>query len=149
MRFKEFRMRRFLCAASLTVFMVMACLAAGAASARDDDEQTPTIKAIMEKLHTGKKSPLNTVKTALKANSPNWEELQTQAKLFKKYGDSLEKNDPPRGKKDAYAKLAKAYAASAKSLEEAAERENLKGARDAFKKITNSCTTCHKSHKKN
>jgi cytochrome c556 len=45
--------------------------------------------------------------------------------------------------------LAKAYAASAKSLEEAAEKENLKGARDAFKKISGSCTACHESHRPN
>ena len=69
--------------------------------------------------------------------------------MFKKYGDALPKSDPPRGKKEAYEKLAKAYAASAKSFEEAAERENLKGARDAFKKISGSCTTCHKSHRPN
>ena len=142
-------MRPLFCAGSLVAFVVMACLAAGAASASDDDDETPSIKAIMEKLHKGNKSPLSSVKTALKANSPNWEEVQTQAKLFKKYGDALVKNDPPRGNKEAYAKLAKAYASSAKSFEEAAERENLKGARDAFKKISNSCTTCHKSHKKN
>ena len=83
----------------------------------------------------------------LKGNSPDWEEIQKQAKLFKKYGEALPKSDPPRGKKDAYEKLAKAYAASAKSFDEAAERENLKGARDAFKKISGSCTTCHKSHR--
>ena len=93
------------------------------------------------------KSPLNTLKAALKGNSPDWESVQKEAKLFKKYGDALPKNDPPRGKKEAYEKLAKAYAASAKSLEEAAEKENLKGARDALKKIQGSCTACHKSHK--
>ncbi len=141
-------MRPLFCAASVLAFVTIACLAVGAASARDDDE-TPSIKTVMEKLHKGAKSPLNTVKAALKGAAPDWEDLQKQAKLFKKYGDALPKSDPPRGKKEAYAKLAKAYASSAKSFEEAAERENLKGARDAFKKITGSCTACHKSHRPN
>ena len=128
---------------------LLACLAAGSAGASDDDDETPSIKTVMEKLHKGAKSPLNTVKAALKGNSPDWEAVQTETKLFKKYGEALPKSDPPRGKKEAYEKLAKAYAASAKSLDEAAERENLKGSRDALKKITNSCTACHKSHRPN
>jgi cytochrome c556 len=142
-------MRPLFCAASVLAFVAVACLAAGSAGASDDDEETPSIKTVMEKLHKGTKSPLSSVKAALKGNSPDWEEVQKEAKLFKKYGEALPKSDPPRGKKEAYAKLAKAYASSAKAFEEAAERENLKGARDAFKKITGSCTTCHKSHRPN
>jgi cytochrome c556 len=140
-------MRPLFCAASVLAFVAVACLAAGSAGASDDDEETPSIKTVMEKLHKGAKSPLNAAKAALKGNSPDWEEIQKQAKLFKKYGEALPKSDPPRGKKEAYEKLAKAYAASAKSFDQAAERENLKGARDAFKKISGSCTTCHKSHR--
>jgi cytochrome c556 len=140
-------MRPLFCAASVLAFVAAACLAAGSAGASADDDETPSIKTVMEKLHKGTKSPLNSAKAALKSNSPDWDEIQKQAKLFNKYGEALPKSDPPRGKKEAYAKLAKAYAASAKSFEEAAERENLKGARDAFKKISGSCTTCHKSHR--
>src|SRR5262245_40206709 len=142
-------MRPLFCAASVLAIVAAATLAAGSARAWDDDEETPSIKTVMEKLHKGAKSPLNSVKAALKASSPDWEEIQKQAKRFKKYGDALPKSDPPRGKKDAYAKLAKAYASSAKSFEEAADRENLKGARDTFKKISNSCAACHKSHRPN
>jgi hypothetical protein len=141
-------MRSLFCAASVLAFVAMACLAAGSAGASsDDDEETPSIKTVMEKLHKGAKSPLNSAKAALKSTTPDWSEIQTQAKLFKKYGEALPKNDPPKGKKEAYAKLAKAYASSAKSFEEAADRENLKGARDSFKKISGSCTACHKSHR--
>jgi hypothetical protein len=144
-------MRPLFCTAGVLAFVAMACLAAGSAGASDDDDdETPSIKRVMDKLHgKGANSPLNSVKAALKSSSPDWEEIQKQAKLFKKYGDALPKNNPPRGKKEAYVKLAKAYASSAKSFEETADRENLKGARDAFKKITGSCTTCHKSHRPN
>jgi cytochrome c556 len=141
-------MRPLFCAASLLAFVALAFLASGGAGASiDDDEETPSIKTVMEKLHKGKNAPLKSVQTALKSDSPDWEEIQKQAKLFKKYGDALPKNDPPKGKKEAYAKLAKAYASNAKSLEEAAEKENLKGTRDAFKKISGSCAACHKSHR--
>ncbi len=140
-------MRSLICVASVLAVLAFACLAAGTAGASDDDEETPTIKTVMEKLHKGAKSPVNNLKAALKGNSPDWESVQKEAKLVKKYGDALPKNDPPRGKKEAYEKLAKAYASSAKSLEEAAEKENLKGARDALKKIQGSCTACHKSHR--
>ncbi len=140
-------MRSLICAAGVLAVMAFACLAGGSAGASDDDDETPTIKTVMEKLHKGAKSPVNNLKAALKANAPDWESVQKEAKLVKKYGDALPKNDPPRGKKEAYEKLAKAYASSAKSLEEAAEKENLKGARDALKKIQGSCTACHKSHR--
>jgi cytochrome c556 len=139
-------MRPFLSAASVLALLGFACLAANPAGISDDDDD-PSIKTVMEKLHKGAKSPLNNVKAALKGSSPDWETVREDTKLFKKYGEALPKHDPPRGKKQAYEKLAKAYAASAKSLDEAVERENLKGARDAFKKIQGSCTTCHKSHR--
>ena len=141
-------MRPLFCAASMLAFMALASLAAGSAGASDDDEETASIKTVMEKLHKGGKSPLANLKTALKANSPDWESVQKEAKLFKKYGDALPKNDPPKGKKADYEKLAKAFAANAKTLDDSAERENLKGARDALKKIQNSCSACHKSHRK-
>ena len=46
-------------------------------------------------------------------------------------------------KRSRYEKLAQAYASAAKALEESAEKEDLKGSRDAFKKITTSCMPCH------
>ncbi len=142
-------MRSLMCAASVLACVAVACLSAGSAGASADDEETPTIKTVMEKLHKGAKSPVNTVKAELKGSSPDWESVQKEAKVIKKYGDALAKNDPPRGKKESYEKLAKAYASSAKSLEEAAEKEDLKAARDASKKISGSCTACHKSHRPN
>ena len=139
-------MRPLFCAASVATFVALACLAAGSVGAADDEESV-SIKTVMEKLHKGGKSPLNNLKAALKGSSPDWEAVQKETKLFKKYGGALAKNEPPKGKKADFEKLAKAYADSAKSLDEAAERENLKGARDSFKKIQNSCSACHKSHR--
>jgi fructose-specific component phosphotransferase system IIB-like protein len=141
-------MKGLICAASVVFVLAMAGLTAGPVGASSDDE-TPSIKKIMETLHKGPKSPLSTVKAALKKAAPDWTEIQKQAEEFAKYGESLPKNDPPKGKKASYEKLAKAFAANTKTLKESAEREDLKATKSAFNKISSSCTACHKSHRPN
>jgi cytochrome c556 len=142
-------MKWLICTASVLSVLAMAGLAVSPAGASSDDEDTPSIKKIMGTLHKGAKSPLSTVKAALKSESPDWAEIQKQAKEFATYGESLPKNDPPKGKKASYEKLAKAYASSAKALKEAAEKEDLKATKSAFNKISSSCSACHKSHRPN
>jgi hypothetical protein len=139
-------MKSLVCGAGVLMVLLMAGLVSSLASPSSDDE-TPTIKKVMDTLHKGKNAPLNTVKAALKGDSPDWTAIQKEAKLFRKFGAALPKNDPPRGDKESFEKLAKAYASAAKSFEESAEKEDLKGARDALKKITSSCMPCHTSHK--
>ncbi len=141
-------MKWLICTASVVSVLAMAGLVVGSAGASNDDE-TPSIKKIMDTLHKGAKSPLSTVKAALKSQSPDWEEIQKQAKEFATYGESLPKNDPPKGKKASFEKLAKAYASNTKAFKEAAEKEDLKAAKAAFGKISSSCTACHKSHRPN
>jgi cytochrome c556 len=141
-------MRPLFCVAGLLAVLALAGLASGPAGATSDDE-TPTIKKVMSKLHKGKTAPLNVLKTALKGSSPNWEKVQKEAKIYAEYSAAMPKNDPPRGDKESYDKLAEAFASAGKSLEESAEKEALKGSRDALKKITGSCMPCHKSHKPN
>lgn len=141
-------MKSLFCGGALLAVLLIAGLVSGPAGASSDDE-TPSIKKVMKKLHSGKTSPLNTIKTALKSNSPDWSKVQTESKLFATFGAALPKNDPPRGGKESYEKLAKEYASAAKTLEESAEKEDLKGSRDAFKKISTSCAACHKDHRPN
>ena len=62
-------------------------------------------------------------------------------------GGYLVKNDPPKGDKEGWEKLAKAYAASGKSLAEAAEKEDAAKAKAATKKLQTSCKACHDAHK--
>ena len=141
-------MRSLFCAGGvLGVFLMAGLVAATAGSS--SDEETPTIKKVMQTLHKGKTSPLNTVKTALKGESPDWTKVQKEAKVFATYGAALPKNDPPRGDKASFEKLAKAYASSAEALDSSAKKEDLKGSRDAFNKISTSCTACHKDHRPN
>jgi cytochrome c556 len=141
-------MRPLFCAGGVLAVLLMAGLVAATAGPSSDGE-TPTIKKVMQTLHKGKTSPLNTVKTALKGDSPDWSKVQKEAKIFATYGSALPKNDPPRGDKASYEKLAKAYASASEDLESSAKKEDLPGARDAFKKISTSCTVCHKDHRPN
>jgi cytochrome c556 len=135
-----------MCIASLTVLIVAAGLASQRAGA-SSDENVPTIEKVMEVLHKGKNSPLGTVKAALKSSSPDWSKVKDATKLFATYAPALPKNDPPRGEKADFVKLAKAYASNAKALDEAARKEDLKGARAALKKISGSCAGCHMAHR--
>ena len=139
-------MRPLFCVAGVAAVLVLAGLASGPAGATNDDE-TPSIKKIMGKIHKGKTSALSVLKTALKSDSPNWEKVQKEAKIYAEYSAAMPKNDPPAGDKADYDKLAKALASAGKDLESAAEKEELKASRAALKKIGASCKPCHESHK--
>ena len=131
-------MRPLLCAAGVLAVLLMAGLVSGPAGASSDDE-TPTIKKVMKKLHKGKTAPLNTVKAALKGDSPDWAEVQKEAKIFATLGAALPKNDPPRGEKESYEKLAKAYASAGQELWKVGGRKKILTGHRATpsRKITN------------
>ncbi len=138
-------MRALVCATSVLVVMLIASLVTGPAGAQSD-EKAPSIKKIMGVLH-GKKGVLKKASTALKSDSPDWAAVLKDAKLIAKNGEYLVKNDPPKGEKSAWEKRAKAYAASGKDLEGAAEKEDLTKGRAATKKLSTSCKACHDAHK--
>jgi cytochrome c556 len=132
-------MKRLVCVAST---LATIALLAGAAT-----QDSATIKDVMDKLHKGKTAPLAKLKTALKAESPDWSKVQELTKDFVKFGAFLEKNDPPRGEKADFEKLAKAYHTNAKALDDAAKSEDKDKAQAALSKIGASCKTCHSAHK--
>jgi cytochrome c556 len=138
-------MRALLCATSVLLMLLIAGLVTGPAGAQDD-EKVPSVKKIMGVLH-GKKGVLKKAGAALKGDSPDWEAVLKDAKVIEKNGEYLVKNGPEKGEKASWEKLSKAYAASGKALKEAAEKEDLKGARAAAKKLGTSCKTCHDAHK--
>ena len=142
----EHRMRSLMCVASVLVLLAVAGWVSHPAGAASDDE-TPTIKKIMQTLHKGAKAPLNTVKASLKGDSPDWSQIEKDAEIIAKYGAFLTKGEPPKGEKADFEQLAKAYERSAKSLKTAAEKEDLKSARSASKKLGDSCKACHAAHK--
>jgi cytochrome c556 len=123
----------------------LAVLAAGRAGAQDG--KTPAIKDVMDKLHKGAKSPLAQLKAQLKAESPDWSEVQKLSKEFVEYGSALPKNTPPRGDVDDFKKLATTYYENAKAIDAAARKEDKKAAQAAFSKLSSLCKTCHAAHK--
>lgn len=115
--------------------------------ARPDDEKTPTIKEVMQKLHKGAGAHLAKLKKDLAAESPDWSDIKEKAKDFETLGAALPKSEPPRGDKDDWKKVANSYYENAKRLNAAAKKEDKECVQAAFSKISNSCAACHKAHK--
>jgi cytochrome c556 len=138
-------MKSLICGAC-SLGILAAMLAAGTLSRAADDE-TPGIDQIMEKLHKGRKSTMATLKTALKSQSPDWASVQKETGTYAKYAAYMPKNKPPKGDEASYQKLAKAFAANSKALDEAAKKEDLGATKAAFGKIGGSCKSCHDAHR--
>ena len=138
-------MRLLICAASmlgLLSIVTWTCSPAGA-----QDEEKPTIKQIMAKLHKGSKAPIKNVQAELKSDSPDWSKVETEAVIIEKFGAFLPKSKAPRGEQESFEKLAKAYEKNAKALKEAAENHELAKAKEATKKLGGTCKSCHEAHK--
>lgn len=138
-------MRALICAASLLGLLTVFAWTSTPAGAQDDEK--PTIKQIMARLHKGAKAPLKAVQAELKGGSPDWAKVETDAKVIEKFGAFLAKTEAPRGDQADYVKLAKAYHQNAEDLEEAAGDKNLEKARAATKKLGASCKSCHTAHR--
>ncbi len=138
-------MRKLTCMAVVLIVMPLSDLANK--PARSDDEKTPSIKEVMQKLHKGPGAELAKLKKDLAADSLNWTDIQEKAKAFETYGAALPKNDPPKGEKDDWKKLADSFYETAKKLNGSAKKEDKEGVQSAVSKIGNSCAACHKAHK--
>jgi hypothetical protein len=132
-------MKRTACVASVLAVLIVA---AGA------DDSTPSIKEIMGKLHKGANAPLAQLKSALKADTPDWKGIQDLSKDFVILGASLARNEPPRGDRSAFERLASAYLESVRALDDAAKAEDKAQAQAALNEIGASCKACHTAHKK-
>ena len=132
----------FVLAAGPVFLLVAASLLAVA-----QDDKAPTIKQVMGKLHKGGTSSIAQLKTQLSAPSPNWETIQKTTKDFVILGAALAKNDPPKGSKESWQKLADTYFQNAKALDDAAKAQDLAAARAAHKRLQSSCKACHGAHK--
>jgi hypothetical protein len=117
-------------------------LNSGGAGAKD-----PTVKEIMTRLHKGANAPLFRLKKELQAGQPNWGDIQNTTKEFATLGVALEKDDPPRGGKESWARLTREYAGSARTLDEAAQRKDKPAALAAQTRLAGSCMACHKAHR--
>ena len=140
-------MRALICAASLLGLLCVVALTSGPVGAQDDEK--PTIKQIMAKLHKGAQAPLKGVQGEMKKETPDWAKVEANAIIIDKFGAYLPKTKAPKGEQADYEKLANAYAKSAKSLRDAAEDKELTKAKDATKKLGASCKSCHSAHREN
>jgi cytochrome c556 len=138
-------MKNLVCVVIVLALMVFSGLANR--YARSEDEKTPTIKEVMQMLHKGPSAALAKLKKDLAADSTDWSDIQAKAKEFETYGAALPKNDPPKGEKDDWKKLAESYYDSAKNLNASAKKDDKEGVATALSKISNSCAACHKAHK--
>jgi hypothetical protein len=110
------------------------------------DEKAPEIKEVMGKV--GKPSGLYpSVAAELREADPMWEQVKQDTKEMSKLLATLAKATPPKGDKDSWSKLTKAFADNAKALEKAAAKMDLKAARDVSKKMGDSCKGCHAAHR--
>ena len=116
-------------------------------SASATQDELPTVKVIMKKLHGGKKSHSAIVKAQLIAASPNWEALKKETEQYVKLSEALEKHEPKKGGKAEWDALTKEFATESKALHAAVEKEDKGAAQAAFKKLGASCKTCHDAHK--
>jgi cytochrome c556 len=125
--------------------VVLAAVVAGRADA--DNETTPSVKQIMAKLHKGANAPLGKLKGELKAQQPDWDDIQKQAKQIVLTSAALVKNEPPKGDPASWKKLCDAYYQDAKALEDAAGAKDLAAAKTAHGRLSASCKGCHSAHK--
>jgi cytochrome c556 len=138
-------MKSLICGASMLSLLVVIGIAGRNVGAADD--APATIDKIMETLHKGKKSSIATLKTQLKSQSPDWATVQKETKTYAKLAADLPKNDPPKGDAASFKKLAQAFASNAKTLDEAAKKENRAATKAALDKIGGSCKSCHEAHR--
>jgi hypothetical protein len=114
----------------------------------DEEKKTPTIKQVMAKVHKGSPSLLKKVGDQLQEESPPWDTILNETKDFVSFGAALAKNEPPRGDKESWAKLAQQYYDKSKAMDEAARQKDDKAALAAQKNLTRSCASCHAAHRK-
>lgn len=118
-------------------------------SADAQGDKPPTIKEIMGKLNKGPNSLCPTIGKGLRADDPKWDELQKESKDFVVIAEGLSKNNPPRGDKANWDKLAKTYVDNAKAFEDAAQKKDKKAAQAAHMRLADmkSCNACHNAHR--
>jgi hypothetical protein len=126
----------------LVVVLVLTALV----PARDD--KPSEIKEIMTKVNKTGTGLYANVVTELRADDTNWDAVKKDTKEIARLTAPLGKLDPPKGDKDSWQKLTKAYADNTKALAAAAAASDKDAAKAASEKIGKSCDVCHMAHRK-
>lgn len=137
-------MNRLTWTAAGLAFAALVNLTAGPAGAQGG--KVPPVKEIMTKLNK-KGGIFPTLAAELKANPLKWDEIQKQTGDYTQMADMLGKNEPPTGSKPSWEKLTKEFAKNAKDMDAAAQKKDKSGVQAAHRKIQNSCSACHDTHR--
>ena len=106
-----------------------------------------TVKDVMKKAHAGPNSLLANIGKDLKDDDPEWADIQKETKDLVELGTALGKNDPPKGDKDSWKSLTKAYLDNAKALDAAAQKKDKATAQSYHAKLMGACKACHMAHR--
>src|SRR5262249_34360339 len=94
-------------------------------------EKAADIKEVMTRAHKGPSALLPARGKELKSAAPPWADIQKQSRELVELATSLGKNAAPTGEKDSWQKLTQQYLASARDLDEAAQKKDKKAAETA------------------
>ncbi len=106
------------------------------------------IKQIMIKLAKGPNSLTPVIGNELSQDPTPWETIQAQTKEYSQSASEMGKYNPPRGTKESWLTLSKAFADLAAELDRAAGAKNKETARTAHDALKNSCKACHDEHRR-
>lgn len=110
-------------------------------------KSNPAIKEVMVKLGKGPDAMTPAVGRELKADPTLWDAIQPQAKDYARLAVDLVKEEPGRGDKESWTRLASAFASLAAELDKAAQAKDRDAALVAHGKLSNSCMECHRAHR--
>ena len=133
---------------SWIVVVAVALFSVGAVTVGAFEDETPKTEDIMKavfKKGTGKFSSV--LKKQVEASPTDWPAIQKTTKEIATLGAALEKNEPEKGSKESFKKLAGKFGENTKHLHDAAESKDLAKVKDAQKVIGGSCMECHKAHR--
>ena len=133
---------------SWIVVAAVALFSVGAMTVGAFEDETPKTEDIMKavfKKGTGKFSTV--LKKQVEASPTEWDAVQKTTKEIATLGSALEKNEPEKGSKDSWKKLAGKFGENTKALHEAAESKSLDKVKAAQKTIQTSCKSCHDVHR--
>jgi hypothetical protein len=107
----------------------------------------PVIKEAMVKIGKGPNSLTPTIGKELKEATPPWDAIGPQAHEVATLAASIVKEEPTRGDKDSWARLAGTFVAAADELDKAAQAKDQAAATKAHGQLSNGCMECHRAHR--
>jgi cytochrome c556 len=114
----------------------------GSANAQEDKTVKPeNIKGCMAFQNKVRKD------LAAQAKKGNWESIQKQTEEWLEVAKTLSSQDPPKGDKESWKAMTDKYAATVKSIDEAADKMDAAGLNKGLAQIGAMCQGCHGKHK--